>query len=197
MYVMLYLRGSKDKILLLILLWIQSLKRSASSFCFLRRCQRDSQAPLTTCHTNSHFSIWQNPQEKTNMTNKCSQKSVSPILQYLLWSLPCTHPSHPPGISLFSFSSNCLRYFKPKLSKSKLTGFFPQPWLPAPPDPSWDSTSVNGINSHFSSDTSKKGSHPHFLYSHHPNQPITENQPFCFPNISKSTHSSPLPLLPL
>lgn len=40
-------------------------------------------------------------------------------------------PLPPPCISLFDFSSNCLSYFKPKLSKSKLM-FFPSTLAASP-----------------------------------------------------------------
>lgn len=59
-----------------------------------------------------------------------------------------------PAPPLIDVSSHCLRYHKPTLSKSKPPGFS-QPRLPAPPDPSWGSTSVNGINIYPRSDTSQ------------------------------------------
>lgn len=82
------------------------------------------------------------------------------MLRYLLWSPPCYHLFPSPGISLFDFSSDCLRCFKPKLSKSKFMVYLSKPWLPAPPDPFWGSTSGNDINIHLWSTTSKKLSHP-------------------------------------
>lgn len=183
------------KIILLILFWTLSLKRSSSSFFFSSRDAGETLRSLSLLAAlDSHTSLWQNHREKENMTeNSCSQKSGSTALQYPLWFPLCSTPPPPRHFFVWLLKLSQTPK-KPTSSKSKCL-VFSQSWLPDPPDVSWGSTSMNGINIHPWNDASRKTKSSVSLPFFSPPKPTHRQAPFHFQNISKSTHCS-LPLLP-